>query len=66
LSQTIIKVEGMSCSHCKAAVEKALKEISGVEEVQVNLDDKEVVVSGNASREQLAKAIEEAGYDVVS
>jgi copper chaperone len=56
----------MSCSHCKAAVEKALKEISGVEEVQVNLDDKEVVVSGNASREQLAKAIEEAGYDVVS
>lgn len=65
MNSTKLKVEGMSCNHCKMAVEKALHEISGVESVQVNLDQKEVVVNGSADRSQLAKAIEEAGYTVI-
>jgi len=65
LAQTVLKVEGMSCNHCKMAVEKALRNISGVESVQVDLAQKEVVVSGSADRGQLAKAVEEAGYTVV-
>lgn len=62
---TVLKVEGMSCNHCKMAVEKAVKAVAGVESVQVNLDKKEVVVNGSADRSQVAKAIEEAGYEVV-
>ncbi|MHC1715511.1 MAG: cation transporter, partial [Acidaminococcaceae bacterium] len=31
MQETIIKIEGMSCGHCKAAVEKALKAVAGVE-----------------------------------
>ncbi|AEF93282.1 copper ion binding protein [Desulfotomaculum nigrificans CO-1-SRB] len=62
---TVLKVEGMSCNHCKMAVEKAVKAVAGVESVQVNLDKKEVVVNGSADRAQVAKAIEEAGYEVV-
>ncbi|OPZ74542.1 MAG: Copper chaperone CopZ [Firmicutes bacterium ADurb.Bin456] len=58
-------VEGMSCSHCQRAVEKALKEIKGVEKVQVDLGKKEVVVTGSAARDKLAEAIVEAGYEVV-
>ncbi len=65
MDKAILKVEGMSCNHCKMAVEKALKGINGVENVQVNLDKKEVVVTGSASRDHLAKAIKEAGYDVI-
>lgn len=65
MTKTILKVEGMSCNHCRMAVEKALKEINGVENVQVDLDKKEVVVTGSANRDQLAKTIKEAGYDVV-
>ncbi|WP_027364070.1 CopZ family metallochaperone [Desulfotruncus alcoholivorax] len=65
MSQTVLKVEGMSCNHCKMAVEKALKAVSGVENAQVNLDKKEVVVTGTADRDKLAKAIEDAGYTVV-
>ena len=60
-----LTVEGMSCSHCQKAVEKALKEIEGVEKVQVDLEKKEVVVTGSAAREKLAEAITEAGYEVV-
>jgi len=65
LAQIVLKVEGMSCNHCKMTVEKALRNISGVESVQVNLAQKEVVVSGSANRGQLVKAVEEAGYTVI-
>jgi len=64
MNQTL-KVEGMSCHHCEMAVEKAVKGIAGVENVQVDLANKEVKVAGSADREQIAKAIEQAGYDVV-
>jgi copper chaperone len=60
-----LKVEGMSCKHCQAAVEKAVKGIAGVENVQVDLVKKEVVVTGSADREPIARAIQDAGYQVV-
>lgn len=62
---TVLKVEGMKCNHCKMSVEKALKNVSGVEDVQVELAKKEVYVTGSASSEDLSKAVEAAGYSVV-
>jgi len=64
MNQTF-KVEGMSCHHCEMAVERAVKGIAGVENVQVDLINKEVKVTGFAAREQIADAIREAGYEVV-
>lgn len=59
-------VEGMSCNHCVMAVTKALKELKGVSNVDVDLDSKKVEVIGeNLVDEKLKEAIEEAGYDVV-
>ncbi|HAA34096.1 MAG TPA: hypothetical protein DCD97_02160 [Firmicutes bacterium] len=55
----------MSCNHCKNTVEKAVKSVGGVESVEVSLEQGQVVVKGSAPRDQLIKAIEEAGYDVV-
>ena len=66
MKQTILKVNGMSCNHCKNAVEKAVKSISDVESVQVNLELGQVVVEGSADYDRLVKAIEEAGYEVIS
>ncbi len=37
-SEIVIKIEGMSCGHCKAAVEKALEEVAGVTSAVVNLE----------------------------
>lgn len=58
------RVPGMSCGHCKAAVEEALSAVEGVEEVDVELDSKFVRVRGQAlADERLRAAIEEAGYE---
>lgn len=65
MSQTILKVEGMTCNHCKMRAEKALQGVSGVESVKVDLAAKEAVVTGAAERSSLVKAVEEAGYSVV-
>ena len=63
--EQIIKVEGMMCPHCKARVEGVCKEIIGVTDAVVDLQLKQVTVTGNASREVLADAITKAGYEVV-
>lgn len=62
----IIKINGMSCAHCSAAVEKALNAFEGVT-ATVNLKKKqaELTNTGTATLEQLEKAIVDAGYEVV-
>jgi copper chaperone len=64
--ETVIKIEGMSCGHCKMAVENALKEVAGVASAYVDLDRKEAVVTGSAAIADLHQAVEEAGYVVVA
>lgn len=64
----VLKVEGMSCSHCENAVKGALNELNGVSDVEVSLKDKTVTVkydSDLVSEESLKEAIEDAGYDVL-
>jgi len=63
----VLTVEGMSCGHCKAAVEKALKSVEGVENAVVDLSNKtaDVTLTKEVSNETLSKAVTDAGYDVV-
>ncbi len=63
----VLVVEGMSCGHCKAAVEKALKSVAGVENAVVDLNSKtaEVTLTGEVSGDALSKAVTDAGYEVV-
>lgn len=61
-----MKINGMMCGHCKAAVEKALGGVAGVEKAEVNLEEKAAYVTGEVSKEELAKVVTEAGYEVVS
>ncbi len=63
----VLIVEGMSCGHCKAAVEKALKSVEGVENAVVDLSNKtaDVTLTKEVSNETLSKAVTDAGYDVV-
>ena len=63
--EKIIHIEGMSCNHCKMAVEKALSALSGVSGAQVDLEKKLARVSGQDLNEQAMKdAVTEAGYEV--
>lgn len=63
----VLIVEGMSCGHCKAAVEKALKSVEGVENAVVNLEQKlaDVELAKEVSNEILTNAVVDAGYEVV-
>ncbi|OIJ13066.1 copper resistance protein CopZ [Anaerobacillus alkalilacustris] len=68
MNQITISVEGMSCGHCKAAVEGVLGKLEGVSSAEVNLASKNVTVqfdSSKVSEDKLKNEIEEAGYDVV-
>ena len=60
----VLKIEGMTCGHCKSSVEKALLKVPGVTQAEVDLAHKQAVVIGTADRSSLAKAIDEAGYKV--
>jgi len=63
--ETVIKVEGMMCKHCKAHVEKACKGVEGTLDAVVDLAAKNVTVTGTADLEALKAAIVDAGYEVV-
>lgn len=63
--ETIIKVEGMMCPHCKARVESVCKAVAGATDAVVDLQEKTVTVSGNAAVAELKKAITDAGYEVI-
>jgi copper chaperone len=62
-----IKVKGMTCEHCVAAVTKALQSLPGVSEVGVDLANG--LVSYQSTRpappEEVARVIAAAGYEVV-
>lgn len=63
--ETVIKVEGMMCPHCKARVESVCKEVHGTMDAVVDLQKKQVTVTGDASVEVLKNAIKNAGYEVI-
>ena len=62
----IIYIDGMSCNHCKMCVEKALNEIEGIINVDVNLEEKKAVVTyeKNIEDDVLNKVIKDAGFIV--
>lgn len=64
--QTVLAVEGMTCSSCVSHVDQALKELRGVDEVEVRYREGKVVVehdAGNAPVAALIEALREAGYE---
>lgn len=63
----IMEINGMSCGHCQARVEKVLNEIDGVS-AKVELNKKRAVVSltKDVDDNTLKNVVTEAGYEVVS
>ena len=63
----VIAIEGMTCAHCQARVEKALNAIPGVQ-AKVDLKKKIATVdlNGDIREEDLMDAVNQAGYQAVS
>jgi Cu+-exporting ATPase len=63
-----VRVAGMTCASCVARVERALKNVNGVLDAQVNLATERATVTflpDPSIRERIEKALAEAGYEVV-
>ena len=63
-----MKIEGMMCGHCEAAVKKALESLEGVEAAEVSHETGTAVVTltEDVSDEVLTKAVEDKDYKVIS
>lgn len=62
-----VSIEGMQCNHCKMSVEKALNEIEGVINVDVNLENKNAIIKSEKEIEDtvIHSKIEDAGFKVI-
>ncbi len=64
--KTTVKISGMTCMHCVMHVKKALKDLNGVQNLDVQ------IVAATIESEQaidigvIKGAVEEAGYEVVA
>lgn len=65
--EKVLNIEGMVCMNCVKHVDKALREIQGIREVSVSLENKsaQVQLNQDVPDEVLKAAIEDAGYQVV-
>jgi copper chaperone len=65
---SVLKVKGMSCQHCVMSVTKALSQLDGIKNVQVDLAKREVQFDNTKeiASNRIEKAITDAGYEVVS
>ena len=58
----VYRVEDMHCSHCEAAVVRAVEEVAGVERAKAKASAKSLTVKGPATEEAVRKAVEGIGY----
>ena len=65
---TTLKVKGMTCQHCVMSVKKALGQLEGIQNVDVDLQKGEVRFENNrpVESDRIAKAIESVGFEVLS
>lgn len=58
-------IEGVKCGGCVAAVKEKLSKLDNVDNVEVNIQDKNIVVQGTASKEELQDALSNTNYKIV-
>ncbi|MCM1292575.1 MAG: SO_0444 family Cu/Zn efflux transporter [Bacteroides sp.] len=57
------KISGMNCPHCRAAVEKAIAGVNGVDKVEVSLSEGLAMVEGACAPQSVVDAVSAAGFD---
>lgn len=62
----ILHINGMTCGHCVAAVEKALKTVRGLKDIKVEIGKAVFKAPEKIDVSALKKAVEDAGYEVAS
>ncbi len=58
-------IEGVKCGGCVAAIKEKLSKLDNVNNVEVNIQEKNIVVEGVASKEELQAALAETNFKIV-
>lgn len=58
-----LKIEGMSCGHCVAAVQRALGSVEGVDVERVEIGEATLGVSDEQQLERAIAALQDEGYE---
>jgi copper chaperone len=62
----LFQVSGMSCGHCVRAVTDEIRRLDPSAQVEVDLEGGSVQVDSERERADIARAIREAGYEIVA
>lgn len=66
--EVLIPIGGMTCASCAKAVERAVKKIDGIDDIQVNIATEKALIHynpGKAKLYEIKNAIEKAGFKVL-
>lgn len=58
-------IEGVKCGGCVATVKEKLSKLDNVDNVEVNIQEKNIVVEGAASKEDIQAALSDTNYKIV-
>jgi len=59
----IFNVQEMSCNHCRMRIEKTMSESGKVNELNIDLETKQVTMESELSETDIIKLFDDAGYD---
>ena len=64
MSTTVYSVPGVTCGHCKSAIEGEVGKLAGITRVEVDITARTMTVEGDIDQTALAAAVDDAGYDL--
>ena len=58
-------IEGVKCGGCVVVVKEKLSKLDNVDNVEINIQEKTIVVEGDISKEDLQAALEGTNFKIV-
>ncbi|GAB2859750.1 heavy-metal-associated domain-containing protein [Lentzea nigeriaca] len=67
MAESTFTVKGMTCGHCVSSVTEEVSQISGVQQVDVDLPTGKVTITSDepVAEDAVRAAVTEAGYELV-
>ncbi len=66
LKKSVFVIQGLDNPHCSMTIEKAIKSVKGVKSVSLNINTHKAKLEYDCQKEEIIKAIEDAGYKVLA
>ena len=62
--EKVYNIEGVKCGGCATVVKEKLSDIEGVENVEVDVAEKKLIVVGTTDKEVLQKALSDTKFKI--